>query len=383
MNYFHKQAVHPQLLLVLLFTVFWASKVDAADALRSNATPSAIDLAKLDGYALALTEAELFSGVVLIAQDGNVLFEKAYGLRDENTEDANTTDTRFNLASAGKMFTAVAVLQLVAQKKLNLDSTVGEVLRDYPNRDFAQQVTVRQLLTHSAGAGDIALFDVENAENRKRVKTVSDMLALHSQRAPEFSPGSQQKYGNFGHVVLGRMVEVLSGESYENYLQQHIFKLAGMSQTSFTPCLTYAKDIAVSYLSIDGKRVRNCATQPVRGFPAGGQISSASDMHRFVRALLDGKLLPTDIFAEATRPHREFMGLGFFATGYGEGWHARDFRWGHGGNADGVCTDVRTYPKTGETLIVLSNREAPACFSIANMLHNQWLRKNTPTKDTP
>jgi D-alanyl-D-alanine carboxypeptidase len=382
MNFFRK-AFAGKSFTVLLLTVFCTAHADTALASPPTTTPSAIDLAELDGYALALADAELFSGVVLVAQDGKVLLEKAYGLRDENTEDANTTDTRFNLASAGKMFTAVAVLQLVAQEKLSLESTVGEVLRDYPNRDFAQHVTVRQLLTHSAGAGDIALFDVENAQNRMRVKTVSDMLALHGARPPEFTPGSQQKYGNFGHVVLGRMIEVLSGEDYESYLHRHIFKPAGMSQTTFTPCLSDAKDIAVSYLGLDGKRVRNCATQPVRGFPAGGQISSASDMHRFVRALLDGKLLPPDVFAEATRPHREFMGLGFFATGYGEGWHARDFRWGHGGNADGVCTDVRTYPATGETLIVLSNRDAPACFSIANMLHKQWLRKNSPNKDKP
>lgn len=361
----------------LLFAVLLAPCAQA----DTSATPNAIALAELDGYALALTEAELFSGVVLVAHEGKVIFEKAYGLRDENTDDANTTGTRFNLASAGKMFTAVAILQQVAQNKLSLDSTVGEVLHDYPNRDFAQQVTVRQLLTHSAGAGDIALFDVENAENRKRVKTVSDMLALHSTRAPEFTPASQQKYGNFGHVVLGRMVEVLSGMDYERYVIERIFKPAGMSQSAFTPCLAEAKDTAVSYLNLDGKRQRNCATQPARGFPAGGQVSSASDMHRFVRALLDGKLLPPDLFDEAIRPQLEFMGLGFFATGYGEGWHANDFRWGHGGNADGVCADVRTYPKTSETVIVLSNRDAPACFSIANLLHRQWLRKNTAEKD--
>lgn len=361
-------------------TLLFAALLAPCAQAETSPAPDAIALAELDGYALALTEAELFSGVVLVAHQGNVVFEKAYGLRDENTEDANTTGTRFNLASAGKMFTAVAILQQVAQNKLSLDSTVGEVLRDYPNRDFAQQVTVRQLLTHSAGAGDIALFDVENADNRQRVKTVSDMLALHSTRAPEFRPGSQQTYGNFGYVVLGRMVEVLSGEDYESYVQDHIFKPAGMNQTAFTPCLAEAKELAVSYLNLDGKRQRNCVTQPARGFPAGGHVSSASDMHRFVRALIDGKLLPLDLFAEAIRPQLEFMGLGFFATGYGEGWHANDFRWGHGGNADGVCTDVRTYPKTRETVIVLSNRDAPACFSIANMLHKQWLRKNTSVK---
>lgn len=367
----------------LMLAMVLAAAGHAAVASEQQTPPDAIALAELDGYALALTEAELFSGVVLVAHEGKVVFEKAYGLRDENTEDANTISTRFNLASAGKMFTAVAILQLVARKKLSLDSTVGEVLRDYPNRDFAQQVTVRQLLTHSAGAGDIALFGVENAANRARARTVADMLALHDTRAPAFPPGTQQEYGNFGHVVLARMVEVLSGEDFETYVNRHIFTPAGMRHTAFVDCSTQAADLAVGFVTVDGKRLRNCATQPARGFPAGGQVSSTSDLHRFVRALLDGKLLPPEVFAEAIRPHREFMGLGFFATGYGEGWHANDFRWGHGGNADGVCADVRTYPKTSETVIVLSNRDAPACFSIANILHRQWLRKNTAAKDNP
>ena len=95
-------------------------------------------------------------------------------------------------------------------------------------------------------------------------------------------------------------------------------------------------------------------------------------MLKFVRALQAGKLIPAALFEDATRPHREFMGLGFFATGYGPGWAEREFRWGHGGSADGICADVRTHPKTGETIIVLSNRDIPGCFAVANFLHERW-----------
>ncbi len=346
-----------------------ALSATCAQAAESRHAPDALALAQLDGYALGMAEAGQFAGVVLIARDGRVLSEKAYGLRDENTEHANATDTRFNLASAGKMFTAVAVLQQVAQGKLGLDTKVGEVLKDYPNKAFADGVTVRQLLTHTAGAGDIALFGTENAGNRGRTRTVADMLALHDTRAPAFPPGTQQEYGNFGHVVLGRMLEVLSGEDFETYLNRHIFTPAGMHRTAFVDCSTQADDLAVGYVTVDGKRQVNCATLPVRGFPAGGQVSTAADMLRFVQALQAGKLLPPALFAEAIKTQREFMGLGFFATGYGPGWPAREFRWGHGGNADGICTDVRTYPTTGETYIVLSNRDAPGCFAVANFLH--------------
>jgi CubicO group peptidase (beta-lactamase class C family) len=342
-----------------------------AQAAESREAPDALALAQLDGYALGMANAGQFAGVVLIAQDGRILSEKAYGLRDETTENANTTSTRFNLASAGKMFTAVAVLQQIAQGKLSLDTKVGAVLKDYPNKAFADGVSVRQLLTHTAGAGDIELFGVENAANRERVKTVADMVALHGARPPVFTPGLEQVYGNFGHVVLGRMVEVLSGEDFETYVNRHIFTPAGMRHTAFVDCSARSADLAVGYVSVDGKRQVNCATLPVRGFPPGGQVSTAADMLRFVQALQSGKLLPPALFAEAIKTQREFMGLGFFATGYGPGWPAHEFRWGHGGNADGTCTDVRTYPTTGETYIVLSNRDAPGCFAVANFLHKQ------------
>ena len=337
--------------------------------------PDAVALAELHGYAQGLTDAGQFSGVVLVAHAGEVVFLRAYGPIDPgDTRDDPpriTPDTRFNLASIGKAFTAVAILQQVAAGRVTLDTPVGDVLRDYPNAAFARTVTVRHLLTHTAGAGDIDLFGADKADVRARTRTVAQMVALHADRAPAFAPGSQQQYGNFGHVVLGRMVEVLSGEDYEAYLQRHVFAPAGMTHTGFVDCTDPAPDLAVGDATVDGKTVRNCATQPVRGFPAGGQVSTARDLLAFVRALQDGTLLPPALFAEATRTHEGFMGLGFFATGYGEGVPAREFRWGHGGSSDGICTDLRTYPATGETLVVLANRDPPGCFGVANFLHRR------------
>ena len=338
-------------------------------AFADNASPDILSLARLDGYTMALTDAAKFSGVVLIAHDGKVVFEKAYGPRDPNADALATVQTRYNLASAGKMFTATAILQLVESGKLTLDSKVGTILTDYPNTELAGKVTVRHLLTHMGGAGDVGLFGTENAENRKRVRSLADMLALHGNRAPAFEPGTQQQYGNFGHIILGRIVEIISGETFEDYVQKHIFVPARMGATGFVNCVKISDDIAVGYVEVEGKMVRNCATLPARGFPAGGQVSTARDMLRFVEALKSGALLKPKTFASAIKSQHEFMGLGFFATGYGPDVPTRDFRWGHGGSADGICTDVRTYPETGETIIVLSNREAPTCYDVSNFLH--------------
>jgi CubicO group peptidase (beta-lactamase class C family) len=346
------------------------SLVNASEGAEEAASPMA--LAQLDGFALGLAQAEKFSGVLLVAKDGEILHERAYGKRDAREDHDNTIDTRFNLASAGKMFTAVAILQQVAAGRITLDTSVGEVLKDYANEDFATQVTIRQLLTHTAGAGDIDLFGVENVKNRGSVHSVAEMMALHADRPPAFPPGSSQEYGNFGHVVLGRIVEVLSGQSFEAYLQDHVFRPSGMSRTAFVDCPGNTPDIAVGYVEIDGETSLNCETLPRRGFPAGGQVSTARDMFKFVEALREGKLLPITLFSEAIQPQREFMGLGFFATEYGPGYPKRNFRWGHAGSADGICTDVRTYPVTGETVIALSKTDVPACFEVSNFLHRQW-----------
>lgn len=343
-------------------------RADAAPS--STLQPSVV--AQLDGFAQQLANEGRFAGVVLLASGDEILLEKAYGKIDEKKPAVASANTRYNLASAGKMFTSVAILQQIAAGRITLDTKIGEILKDYPNQDVAKHVTIRQLLTHTAGTGDLDIFGQENAVNRSNARNVAQMMALHSKRAPSFLPGSKQQYGNFGFVILGRILEILSGESYEDYLARHIFDPAGMRHTGFVDCIANEPDIAVGYVLIDGIRQRNCATLPARGFPAGGAVSTARDMLLFVNALQSGTLIPPEIFNDATRTHVAYMGLGFFATGYGEGVPARDFRWGHGGSADGINADVRAYPKTGEIIIVLANKDAPAAHQIAGFLHDRY-----------
>lgn len=345
--------------------------IPAEAAAAAEAPPDAIALARLDGFVSGLAAADRFAGVVLVAHQDDILFEQAYGRIDEQAEAEATIDTRYNLASAGKMFTSVAILQQVAAGRVNLDTTVGEVLPGYRNRDFAETVTVRHLLTHTAGAGGVDLFGTENAANRARVRTHAEMVALHDDRPPAFPPGSQQEYDNFGFVLLGRMVEILSGEEFEAYVRRHIFEPVGMTRTGFVDCAERASDLAPGYQTIGGERRPNCGSAPARGFAAGGQVSTARDMFRFMRALQTGRLIPPALFAEAIRTHRAFMGLGFFATDYGPAIPLRDFRWGHGGMHPGINADIRAYPATGEIVVVLANRDGPVAHQVAGFLHDR------------
>jgi len=340
------------------------------------ATPQALE--RLDAYAKGVTAAGQFSGVVLVAKNGKVVFEHAYGLRDEKREDPLKVEARFDLASAGKMFTATAILQQIAAGKLALTTTLGEVLPDYPNVAM-RQATIYQLLTHSAGAGETdALFYPDDLAWHGREPNVADLVALYGKRAPTFPPGTKQDYSNHTMTLLGRMVEVLSGQDYRTYVAEHIFGPAGMDVTHANDaCRPDDLGQAVSYVAVADERMPNCFAALDGGWPAGGQAFTARDMFRFVSALREGRLgVPRALFEQATTPKLTYFGLGFFATDYGKGYLPRDLRWGHGGMLYGQCVDVRTYEMTGETIVTLSNNGSPACYRVAGFLHEDWKRRN-------
>ena len=162
------------------------------------------------------------------AKDGKVIFKKAWGKADHVSGALNRIDTKFNLASAGKMFTGVAVLQLVEAKKLALDDTVGQHLPDYANKDVREQVTIRHLLTHTSGLGE--MFNALKNE-RERLRSVKAFVRLFENDSLRFKPGSRWSYSNAGYCLLGAIVEKVSGENYYDYLDKHVFGPAGMRNT--------------------------------------------------------------------------------------------------------------------------------------------------------
>src|SRR5207247_2616287 len=170
--------------------------------------------------------ADRFAGAALLARIGSgadkVLFSGAYGLADREKKVANTLDTRFRLGSMNKMFTAVSILQLVQAGKIKLTDPLGKYITDYPNQDVATKVTIHQLLTHTGGTGDI--FGPEYNAHRLELKTLDDYVALYGKRAPAFEPGSRWVYSNYGMVLLGVVIERVSGKSYYDCVAEHIYK---------------------------------------------------------------------------------------------------------------------------------------------------------------
>ncbi|WP_129779627.1 serine hydrolase domain-containing protein [Peristeroidobacter soli] len=317
------------------------SMVDTLAALRDRATQK--------------TAADRFSGALLFARSEQILLQQAWGYADREASRAATTETQFRLGSMNKMFTAVALLQLVDAGKLSLQGTVGQYLPYYPNRDIATKVTLHQLLTHTGGTGDI--FGPEFDVHRLQLEAHADYVTLFGTRGPVFEPGSQDGYSNYGYVLLGRLIEVASGMSYYDYVQQHIYAKAGMQSTGSLPESQVVPGRSLGYTREEGRLVSNASSLPFRGMAAGGGYSTVGDLLRFAQALEAGRLLPKQLLAAATSPKNLGGGFGYGFALQGEG--AMRFYGGVGG-APGMNGELRIYPELGYILVGLSNFDPPA-----------------------
>jgi CubicO group peptidase (beta-lactamase class C family) len=316
-----------------------------------------------------LVASDAFSGAVILAKDDKPIFQKAFGLANKITNTPNKTDTKFNLGSLNKMFTAVAIAQLVERGKLSFTDPVGKLLPDYPNRTVAEKVTIHQLLTHTSGMGD---YDYVKASNSGKVsKTASDLLPLFANNKLAFEPGSKWQYSNAGYALLGVIIEKASGQNYYEYVREHIFKPAGMMNTD-----SYERGMTVSNLAIGYTRANDAGradpslprrenTPPAKGSPAGGGYSTVEDLLRFSVALRSHKLL-NQKYTEIVMSGKVEVGppLGKYAYGFGDKVFNGRRIVGHNGGAAGIGANFDMFPELGYTAIVMTNYDAPAMMPV-------------------
>jgi D-alanyl-D-alanine carboxypeptidase len=314
----------------------------------------------LADHAQERARADEFAGAVLVARDGKVLLQGAWGRADRTAGTANTPATRFRIGSMNKMFTAVATLQLVEAHKLALDDPIGNHLPNYPNKQMATNVTVRHLLTHTGGTGDI--FGPTFDQHRLQLREHRDYLKMYGSRGLTQEPGARFEYSNYGFVLLGALIEQVSGMSYYDYVDEHVLRPAGMTSTGSLPESTHVPDRAVGYMRASrtgGAWMPNTDTLPWRGTAAGGGYSTVGDLLRFAQALRAGRLISKATLAEATRPHQQQYGYGFGVQGEG-----RLRSYGHGGGAPGMNGELRVFPRLGYVVVSLSNLDPPAASEL-------------------
>lgn len=331
----------------------------------------------IEALGAAYDKAGEMSGVVLVAKDDRVIFRRAYGKASLAYDARMTLDTRLNTASIGKSFTGVAIAQWIDAGKLSLDDTVGKALPDYPDQVVRDGVTIRQLLTHTSGLGD--LYDHPKWPIlRTRIRSVPGYMELVVGRQLLSEPGAKYEYSNAGYILLGAIVEKLSGRNFYDYVRDRIFAPAGMTHSSYpvaddeapgfaTPLTNFMDRGETAYIYRLG-RPRNAVLQhAARGGPQGGASVTGDDLMAFDIAFRAGKLtssamvkLMTSAQGPAVGGRRGAQpetspGLGFEVTS--RNGHTMV---GHQGGDLGIASFVYHFPDTGYTAVVMSNRDPRA-----------------------
>jgi D-alanyl-D-alanine carboxypeptidase len=316
--------------------------------------------ARLDQHMKEMTGPVAYSGAALIAHNGQIVVENAWGAADSRRQIPNTVNTQFCIGSMNKMFTAVAVLQLVQQGSLVLDKPIATWMPDYPNHDLAARVTIRQLLSHTGGTGDI--FTPEYLAHRQQIRTLADYVRLFGNRPVAFEPGTRMEYSNYGFILLGRIIELVSGEAYQDYVHKHIFLPAAMLHTDARPEADHPSGRAIGYTRTASGLAPNTDTMPWSGTSAGGGYSTVHDLFLFAQALEAGTLLRTDLLKEATQPSLKGgdYGLGFYVL--------PDGGYGHGGGAPGINGELHILSRRGYVIVALANRDPRMATNLVDFI---------------
>ena len=321
-----------------------------AQSVRPSPISEAELVRRLSGSLDSLAKAGVFSGVAVLAKNGVPVFQHAYGMADRERNIPNNLETAFNLGSINKVFTQIAILQLGAAGKLNLDSTLAVYWPDYPNV-AARKITIRQLMRHTSGIGG-NIFDSPPGGTRHDVRTLKDFLALFVNEPPKFEPGTSNAYSNAGYVVLGLLIERLSGQDYYTYVREHILEPANMTRTGSFFVDSLPLNTAIGYTTGSEDAPAGTPLHPNtqelsgRGSSAGGGYSTAQDLLKFLKAL---------------REHRIQNGL---PAGLGIA-----------GGSGGINAVLEGSLPGGYDLVVLTNLDPPAAERVARMTRG-WLGVN-------
>jgi CubicO group peptidase (beta-lactamase class C family) len=263
---------------------------------RSVPVSESVLVARLTALVDSLARADRFAGVVLLARGSTPVLQRAWGMADRERSVAANADTRFNIGSIGKAFTATLIHQLIAEGRLELDDTLITRWPEYPNRAVAASVTVRQLLEHRSGIGGFRLRLPRDGGSRRSLRTVSDHLATFVEEPLQFEPGTEVRYSNDGYVVLGGLVERLTGRSYYDEVRSRVLGPAGMTEAE-----AYFADSLPPLAAIGYTRLQPTSPEPGplravteelpgRPSPAGGMWLTASDLLRFAVAARDQRV---------------------------------------------------------------------------------------------
>lgn len=311
----------------------------------------------LDSYLTEIVNAGWFQGTVLVARDGKVILSKGYGMADAAHGTPNSAQTRFRLASVTKQFTAAAIMILQARGQLNIQDTICGHLPDCP--DAWRDVTILHLLTHTSGIPNYTDF-MSYEPSQMQPATPDQLIARFRNEPLLYPPGTTYFYENSDYVLLGRIIEQVSGQSYADFLRDAIFAPLNMRDSGVAAGLGNAPGYAVGYSSV-GALAPPLDTSTL--FSAGAVYSTVEDMYRWDQALSSDVLLPAALRSQMFTP---------FLRDYAFGWKidrpGDRLRISHPGLIDGFATYIARYPDDHVTVIVLGNLDSADAAGIGDYL---------------
>lgn len=320
----------------------------------------------IDAVVQDFLKLDQFSGSILLGQEGKILYAKAFGEADKDHHVMNTLDTKFNIGSIGKTFTAIAIMQLAEKGKLKVSDPVIKYLPDFP---YGDEITIHHLLTHTSGMYNYFAHP-EFATQMYRIRSVSGALPLIYDQELRFdTPGERFSYSNSGIVVLGAVIEKLSGQRYPEYLMEHILTPAGMNDTNINYFEQVVENRASGYIkSPSGRYIRNIFRAPPANAD-GGIESTAYDMLKYDQAIYTNKLISAESWEKMSTDYGNEYGYCFRVYNrYGNKIV------GHSGGAPGLNASFYRYLDDQYILIVLSNYSdgaIPVAHAIAAVIFGE------------
>jgi len=302
---------------------------------------------KIDEVMQKYTELDRFSGTVLLAKDGKVLYKKAFGEANKSYQIKNNINTKFNIASMGKMFTGVSIFQLEERGKLDINDPVIKYLKDFP---LGNKITIHHLLSHTSGVGSYMRHPDYRA-NRHKFKNISDLLPIIYEQKLQFkTPGKRFSYSNSGMVLLGAIIEKITDHSYSDYITKNILTPSKMYNTVMKFGDEIVQNRAAGYMKSISGTFHNNNFNSSSPFSDGGILSTVGDILKFDQALYSSILI-NDVSKK-----KMFTAL---KVTYGLAFQVEDRQGnkvvGHSGGMPGFSSYFSRYLKDKYTIVVLSN----------------------------
>ncbi len=307
----------------------------------------------LNTYFQEQTSRQNFSGAALVAKNGKILLNNAYGMANYELSVTNTPAIKFRICSITKQFTAMAIMQLQEKGLLSVKDTLDKYIPDFPN---AQKITIHHLLTHTSGIFNISALPDIIERAKQDIMLEKEVAFIKSQKA-EFTPGHHYSYNNSGYILLTYIIEKVSGKSYGQYLQQNIFNPLGMKNSGVDSPTPIIKNRAAGY-SKDASGLINAAYTNMAWTAGAGQLySTIDDMYRWHCALQNGTIISKEAIKIMQSGHVQ---VGTSDEWYGYGFsHVKNTKFGlligHRGRTLGFHSAYYYYPEHDLAIIILSN----------------------------